>query len=109
VAASVEQNRTRVSILAELIRKDGPSTGTLLKYCLQEWGVRERGAYTLIRRARAAIAADFDDVERREMSAIQIHRLETVYEKAVRDGCWSSALGAINSINSMLGIGFAAK
>lgn len=107
--ARVEQNRCRVAELAEILRRDGPSSATLLKHCEQKWGIRQRQAYDLIARARKAITEDFDQVERLEMLALNTHRLERLYEEAMTNKCYPAAASAISQLNSMLGIGFTTK
>lgn len=105
----VDINKCRVAELADMIRKEGSTTGELIRYCQQEYGIAVRNSYALIARARAAIAEDFDNVERHQLMATQVHRYEMIFRKAVESECWPSAVGALNAINSMLGIGFNTK
>lgn len=103
---AVAINKTRVSDIAEVIRLQGLSTGSLLKYCTEKYGISERQSYSLIKRARKALVEDFEDLDRKELMATQVHRYEILFERALAEKCYSSAVGALNSLNGLLGLGF---
>jgi Na+/H+ antiporter NhaB len=48
-------------------------------------------------------------MDRKTLMAAQVHRFELIFKRAMASECYPSAVGALNALNNMLGIGFSTK
>jgi hypothetical protein len=75
---------------------EGLSTAEVHHRARETWGVSHRSADRLVAAARAELIRGWD-VERHEMIALLLTRLDTVFREAMASKNHGAALGAINA------------
>jgi hypothetical protein len=75
---------------------EGCSTAEVHGLARETWGVSHRTADRLVAAARAELIRGWD-VERHEMIALLLSRLDTVFREAMASKNHGAALGAVNS------------
>ena len=76
---------------------DGYSRMELYAMARDAWGIAPRSTDRVIAAARAALVASWDDVDRKEMVALLLLRLDAIYKAAMTRENHGAALGAINA------------
>jgi len=75
---------------------EGCSTAEVHQRARESWGVSHRTADRLVAAARADLVRGWD-VQRHEMIALLLSRLDTVFREAMAAKNHGAALGAVNS------------
>jgi len=92
--------------VGELLRwiSEGGSRQTLIQCAVQEWGVGESTYATLHAEATKVIRAGIDR-ERPDAIAEKLAVLEQVIQEAIKDRCWSAAIGGLSTWGKWVGAG----
>ena len=88
-------NAARAALVAGWLT-DGCSTAEVRQRARDQWGVSHRTADRLVAAGRAELVRGWD-VQREEMIALLLSRLDTVFRAAMAAKNHGAALGAINA------------
>ncbi len=80
----------------------GVPISTVVAAVADEWGCSRRQARNVCRAAMEEISGDLEVVDFREMLSSTIHRLERLAAKAEAAKQYSAAIGAVNSLSSLV-------
>ena len=92
---AVAHNVPRVAVMAGWLA-EGNGSSEVVRRAQAEWGISQRTAQRLLAAARADLVRDWD-VQRHEMIALLLSRLDLVFRAAMEAKNHGAALGAINA------------
>jgi hypothetical protein len=87
------QTLARLPIVAGWI-VEGRGRREVIDCCREEWSISERQAHRLIALARAELVAEWS-VQRQELTAVLLARLDATYRQAAGQGNAGAAVAAI--------------
>lgn len=98
------ESAKRVNRVADLIVQ-GARPSQIARFCAETWGLGERQAQTLSKKARARLVEDLA-IERHEFLAARLQTLDEVILKALRAEQYANVIGAVRLQAELAGLGW---
>jgi len=99
--ASVAETQLRIQKIIEL-QREFKSTGDIVRYAADNWGIQRRATETLISKATAELTSQFGD-ERKEIAARLADHHYDIARRSVKADQFSPAVGALKEIARLTG------
>jgi len=97
------ESAKRVNRVADLIVQ-GARPSQIYRFAAEQWGISERQAQALSKKARARLVEDLN-IERHEFLAARLQTLDEVIQKALRAEQYANVIGAVRLQTELVGAG----
>ena len=102
--ATKNEQRQRVLTIIGLMEK-GWSQHRITVHCSKQWGISERHANTLYRRADDEVYENISELTRQRLYARLVHKLEAAIDMSFEQKQPAAVVGAIATLSRLTGIG----